>query len=121
MPDSEPLESVWVSAAWRGGQHTVVGVVYRPPASPVTAGLDAIHSLLIQTSSTGKPIFLLGDMNFADTLDKDSYTNSRRYIRNSAVLEQPKRLKRQWTISTAISPPSVPKLLPSCARRSRTA
>ena len=80
MPDSGPLESLWVSAVWRGGRHTTVGVIYRPPASPVSASLDALRGLLTAASGTGRPTFLLGDLNF----DCES-PNTRRY---ASVIEE---------------------------------
>ena len=57
--------------------------VYRPPASPVSASLDALRGLLTAASGTGRPTFLLGDLNF-DVLDCES-PNTRRY---ASVIEE---------------------------------
>ena len=46
MPTDGPLETLWASATWPGGQPTTVGVVYRPPDSPVAPSPDHLQSQL---------------------------------------------------------------------------
>ena len=49
MPDSGPLESLWVSAVWRGGRHTTVGVIH---LFPTNFGQSACNSVKVQPIST---------------------------------------------------------------------
>ena len=63
MPACGPLETLWTSVSWRGGRPTTVGVVYRPPDSPVTSSLEHLQEQLKAARCHGRPVFLLGDIN----------------------------------------------------------
>ena len=78
MPPSGPLETLWLSATWRGGTPSTIGVVYRPPDSPVAGSLEQLEEQLRAAQCTGKPVFLLGDINF-NILD-DVSSPVRRYL-----------------------------------------
>ena len=77
LPPDGPLETLWVSVSWRGGRPTTVGVIYRPPDSPVTPSLEHLHNQLRESAGAGRPVFLLGDTNF-DVLNTTS-SITRRY------------------------------------------
>ncbi|KAF0295772.1 hypothetical protein FJT64_006754 [Amphibalanus amphitrite] len=49
----------------------------RPPSAPVSAALDAIQDQLARVNSTGKPVYLLGDLNF--DLQQPSKPEVKRY------------------------------------------
>ncbi|KAF0309111.1 hypothetical protein FJT64_019712 [Amphibalanus amphitrite] len=78
MPPNGPLETLWLSAAWRGGTPSTIGVVYRPPDSPVAGSIEHLEEQLRAAQCTGKPVLLLGDINF-NVLDSES-SPVRRYL-----------------------------------------
>ena len=41
----------------------LIGVMYRPPSAPVSATLDDMQSQLVHINATGRPLYLLGDLN----------------------------------------------------------
>ena len=56
------IDSLWLMATYRG-RSAVVGVLYRPPDSPLTRFISSLHDQLLEASATGRPLFLFGDMN----------------------------------------------------------
>jgi len=91
-----PLETLWLSLTWPGGRPTTVGVAYRPPDSPVTASLNQLRKQLRAALCTGKPVFLLGDLNF-NILSPTSpevrrYTNIIDDLNMSQLVNQPTHL-----------------------------
>ena len=56
-----PLECLWVRV--EGRNRMILGVCYRPPASPIASVLDDLHHQLTYVLSKGRPTFLLGDTN----------------------------------------------------------
>ena len=50
--------------SWRGGRPTTVGVVYRPPDSPEASCLEHLQEQLRAARCHGRPVFLLGDVNW---------------------------------------------------------
>ena len=78
MPPDGPLETLWVSATWRGGRPTTVGVVYRPPDRPVKSSLEHLHDQLSAALCAGRPVILLGDVNL-DVLNHTSGAQVRRH------------------------------------------
>ena len=78
MSGEGPLETLWASATWRGGRPTTVGVIYRPPDSPVAASLEHLEDQLREAAGAGRPVFALGDLNF-NVLDSNS-PDTRRYL-----------------------------------------
>ena len=71
MPESGPLETLWASVSWSGRQPVTVGVVYRPPASPLSDSLDHLGQQLQAARCFKRPVFLLGDVNI-NALDGES-------------------------------------------------
>ena len=78
VPKGGPLETLWAIATWPGGRPTTLGVVYRPPDSPLSAGLSQLEDLLREAAGAGRPMFALGDLNI-NVLDTGS-SNTRRYL-----------------------------------------
>ena len=78
MPPSGPLETLWLSATWRGGTPATIGVAYRPPDCPVASSLEHLEEQLRAAQCTNRPVYLLGNMNF-NILDTE-LSPVRRYI-----------------------------------------
>lgn len=76
-PADGPLETLWASAMWPGGRPITVGVIYRPPDSPVTPSLEHLQEQLRESAGAGRPVFLLSDTNF-NVMDTSS-SQVRRY------------------------------------------
>ena len=57
------LETLWLAVSAPGGRAAVLGVAYRPPDSPAAADVDELRQQLLEVSASGKPIYLLGDIN----------------------------------------------------------
>ena len=70
------LESLWLSVAGPGRRTVVVGAIYRPPAAPVTNGLELFQEQLQSAVATCKPVIILGDFNI-NMLDAEA-PNARR-------------------------------------------
>ena len=71
VPKEGPLETLWAVATWPGGRPATLGVVYRPPDSPMSAGLSQLEDLLREDAGAGRPMFALGDLNI-NVLDTGS-------------------------------------------------
>ena len=70
------LESLWMRFA--GGSTFVVGVVYRPPKSPISSVMDDLHHQLTSLLARQHPLYVLGDMNI-DLLQPSS-AGCQRYL-----------------------------------------
>ncbi|KAF0295662.1 General transcription factor 3C polypeptide 6 [Amphibalanus amphitrite] len=57
------LETLWLAVSAPGGRAAVLGVAYRPPDGPAASDIDDLRQQLLEVSATGKPIYLLGDVN----------------------------------------------------------
>ena len=55
------LETLWMRFA--GGSTFIVGVVYRPPKTPITPVLDDLHHQLTSLLARQHPLYVLGDVN----------------------------------------------------------
>ena len=63
IPSVGPCETLWLSISGGGRRSATVGVVYRPPSSPVAGAVDDLHDQLRAARGYGKPVFCLGDTN----------------------------------------------------------
>ena len=57
------LETLWLAVSAPGGRSAVLGAAYRPPDGSAPADIDDLRHQLLEVSATGKPIYLLGDVN----------------------------------------------------------
>ena len=55
-------DSLWLMVTYRGSS-AMVGVLYRPPGSTVSRFIDSLRDQLLDALASGKPVFLLGDVN----------------------------------------------------------
>ena len=63
IPSAGPCETLWLGISGGGRRSATVGVVYRPPSSPVAGAVDDLHDQLLAARGYGKPVFCLGDTN----------------------------------------------------------
>ena len=70
------LESLWMRFA--GGSTFVVGVLYRPPKSPISPVMDDLHHQLTSLLARQHPLYVLGDVNI-DLLQPSS-AGCQRYL-----------------------------------------
>ena len=54
---------LWLSVSAPGGRSAVLGAAYRPPGGPAAPDIDDLRHQLLEVSATGKPVYLLGDLN----------------------------------------------------------
>ena len=71
-----PLETLWMLVG--GNSPMIIGVVYRPPKSPIASTLDDLHHQLTYVLTKGRAIYVLGDINI--DLLRPSSPEARRYI-----------------------------------------
>ena len=62
--DIAAVETVCITVSSTGQRSAVICAAYRPPDAPVSSSLECLQSLLLELKSLGKPLFVLGDMNF---------------------------------------------------------
>ena len=63
IPTAGLCESLWLSISGGGRRSVTVGVVYRPPSSPVSAAINDLHDQLQTALGYGRPVLCLGDVN----------------------------------------------------------
>ena len=56
------LESLWLQLT--GRRQIVIGAIYRPPGEPPAPTIDDLPDQLVYAMAKGKPIYVLGDLNF---------------------------------------------------------
>ena len=56
------VDSLWLKATHKG-RSAVIGVLYRPPDSTMSRFIDCLRDQLLNVLATGRPVFLLGDIN----------------------------------------------------------
>ena len=64
LNESDPtVESLWLSVGGPGRRTVIVGVIYRPPATPTARTLNILRAELSGAIAIGKPVYVLGDFN----------------------------------------------------------
>ena len=62
-PTASRIETMWLMVSASGGRSAVIGAIYRPPDGRLSDDLDSLRSQLLEALGTGRPVFLLGDVN----------------------------------------------------------
>ena len=96
MPNTELLETLWLSISWPGGRPSVLGAIYRPPAGPVRRAVDQLQEQLRELLIAQKPLLLLGDtnINMLDNTSPDTrhYRNALAELNLAQLVQEPTHL-----------------------------